>query len=355
MCLYPRIIQNQKYVPNKKNGGVVPIVKDRRVLATPIGCGFCIECKNQEAAKWQVRMSEDVRVNTNGKFVTLTFSNESIAKIVKEINKGDAKLEGYELDNAIATYAVRDFCERWRARDRKVNGRGKGKSVRHWFITELGHKGTENVHLHGIVWTDKDVKEVRECWKWGYSWVGKRKDNGEYKSYVNEKTVNYIIKYVKKMDKDHKYFKPKVLGSPGIGKGFMDRTDWEQNKYKEGKTDESYKNRGGFRFALPRYYRDKIYNDDEKELLWLEKLDKNVRYVLGKKIDVSKSTEEYEKAVKMARLKNDELGYGGKFDYDQMEYEKQRRVMLTNKRIETVEVPELKSEGWDFQSSVDWG
>ena len=144
MCLYPRIIQNKKYTKNKKNGGVIPAVSDKRVLAVPIGCGKCMECKKQKAREWQVRLLEDVKHNTNGIFVTLTFSNESIKKIVSGIRNG---IEGYELDNEIARKAVRKFLERWRKNNKK--------SVRHWLVTELGHEGTENIHLHGIIWTDK--------------------------------------------------------------------------------------------------------------------------------------------------------------------------------------------------------
>ena len=44
-------------------------------------------------------------------------------------------LQGYELDNAIAAYAIRKFLERWRKKFKK--------SLRHWLVTELGHNGIE--------------------------------------------------------------------------------------------------------------------------------------------------------------------------------------------------------------------
>ena len=121
---------------------------------------------------FQVRLKEDVKHNTNGKFITLTFSNESIAEITKKVTQKTTKirngikttwidkngklcqrykykyvteevqLKGYDLDNAIARHAVRKFNERWRKR--------YGKAIRHWLVTELGHNGTENIHLHGI-------------------------------------------------------------------------------------------------------------------------------------------------------------------------------------------------------------
>ena len=35
MCLYPRLARNKKYTSNKKNGGNIPKVKDKRVLSVP--------------------------------------------------------------------------------------------------------------------------------------------------------------------------------------------------------------------------------------------------------------------------------------------------------------------------------
>ena len=74
MCLYPTFRKNPKYKINKKNGGIVPVMHDNRVKYVPTGCGNCIECRKQKARNWQLRMLEEVKTETNGKFVTLTFS-----------------------------------------------------------------------------------------------------------------------------------------------------------------------------------------------------------------------------------------------------------------------------------------
>ena len=60
MCLNPSYIKNRKYIPNKKNGGVVPPVSDMRVLYVPVGCGVCIECKKQKSRRWQIRLKDSV-------------------------------------------------------------------------------------------------------------------------------------------------------------------------------------------------------------------------------------------------------------------------------------------------------
>ena len=63
MCLFPRIVKNPKYKPNKKNGGYPPIWNDIRVLGVPIGCGRCIECMKKKRNEWRVRLSEELKHN----------------------------------------------------------------------------------------------------------------------------------------------------------------------------------------------------------------------------------------------------------------------------------------------------
>lgn len=319
MCLYPKIITNRKYQSNKKNGGVIPAVTDKRTLMVPVGCTKCIECRKKKAREWQVRLLEEVRTEKNGIFVTLTFSNESIKKLGE-----DLRIEGYERDNEIATIAIRRFLERWRKKYKK--------SVKHWLVTELGHNGTENIHMHGIIWTNEPREEITRIWQYGYTWL-----SDEKKGWVNEQTVNYITKYVNKADEQHTEYNSKILTSPGIGKKYIDRKDAEINKYNKNKTDETYKNKQGYKMAMPIYYRNKIYTETEREKLWIEKLDKEERYVLGQKIKVSENDKEYYEALEYARAKNSRLGYGNnEINWNKKMYENEKRNIKFRERIKTV-------------------
>ena len=208
-------------------------------------------------------------------------------------------LEGYELDNELATLGVRLFLERWR----KIHK----KSLRHWLITELGHNGTENIHLHGVVWTDKNFEEIRKHWQYGY--VYPRYNNEIKKNFVSEKTINYVIKYVTKCDKKHKEYKSKVLTSSGIGDNYVKRPDSKKNVFNNEKTNETYLTRQGYKLNLPIYYRNKLYSEDEREKLWLFKLDKNERYVCGEKV-CADDDKEYFNLLMYYRKLNKELGYG---------------------------------------------
>ena len=77
-------------------------------------------------------MSEEKRNNPNAYFLTLTIDDKSYKQLKQKYNLKD--------NNDIATKAIRLCPERVRKQT--------GKSVKHWFITELGHEKTERLHLH---------------------------------------------------------------------------------------------------------------------------------------------------------------------------------------------------------------
>lgn len=314
MCLFPRLIKNRKYTVTKKNGGNVPPITDPRTAWVPIGCQECLECKQKKAREWNVRLQEDIRTNRNGKFVTLTLSSESYAELMEEFTGVD----GYDRDNEIMRIAVRRFLERWRKKYKK--------SIRHWLVTELGHNGTENIHVHGIIWTD-NREAIEERWQYGYVYIG---------DYVNERTINYITKYVSKMDFQHKTYNSKIFTSAGIGSGYRTRWDAQLNKYKpNGKTKEHYNTRQGIKLGLPIYFRNMIYTEEEREKLWIEKLDKQERWICGIKFDISKGEEDYFNVLKEYQRKNTRLGYGnGQMNWELKKYERERRNLIVQERIE---------------------
>lgn len=312
MCLYPKLIRNRKYLPNKKNGGNPPLCKDERTLYVPVGCGKCIECLTQKSRAWNVRLQEEIRTDKTAIFVSLTLSNQSYKELDQEIEN----LSGYERDNEIAKLAVRRFLERWRKKH--------GTSVKHWLVTECGHQGTENIHLHGLIFTDKR-QDIETIWKYGFVYLG---------SYTNEKTLNYIMKYITKVDVQHKYFTPRIFTSAGIGKNYTRRPDAETNKFNDKQTREYYTTRQGIKLNLPIYYRNKLYNEDEREKLWLNKLDQQIRWIRGIKVDISKSEDRYYGLLKHYQQQNIRLGYGSdKINWERKKYEQERRNLKRLQRI----------------------
>lgn len=348
MCLYPRLIKNRKYTSNKKNRGNIPPVKDDRVKYVPVGCGDCKECRQQKTRHWSTRLLEDIKTNKHGVFVTLTFSDKSIAELEHDVNnymikdnkriKHKRNLQGYILDNEIATRAVRIFNEKWRGIT--------GKAIRHWLVTELGHRGTENIHLHGILWVKgnklKVYEAIEQVWTFGHIWPREERDRKS--TYVNEKTVAYTVKYVSKKDLIHKTYKPTILTSPGIGNNYSNTHNSKLNAYNGTNTKEYYKTSTGHKVAIPTYWRNKIYTEEEREKLWLQKLDKEERWVLGNKISIKNGYDTYNKAIEEAREINKRLGYGSdEKDEARAEYERDRRILMQKTRIAKGKAPSAGS------------
>lgn len=299
MCLYTKIIENRRFKPNKKNNGYPEKAIDERVKAVAVGCGKCIECKKQKAREWQVRLNEEILESGKVHFMTMTFSDEALEKST-------------ETDpNKIAAAAITQFRKDWYKKYKET--------IKHWLVTELGHDNTERLHLHGFLWTDKTCDKIEEVWKNG--WV----DTGEY---VNEKSVGYCVKYVSKVDEKHPDFVSKVFASKGLGIGYLKKHQANQNKFNGKETKEYYKTPSGIKLALPKYYRNKLYSEKEREQLWINMLDKNKRYVRGEEIDIStsKGWKEYYEAVKYRQRENVELGYSEQ-PWRKIEYIKSRKKL----------------------------
>lgn len=261
MCLYPTFIKNPKYKPNKKNKGKPPVCKDRRLLYIPVKCGCCIECRKEKQREWRVRLEEEIRSNF-GYFTTLTISPEGIKEI-----ESITGLKWEENPNEIATKGLRLFLERAR--------KDIGKSIKHWCVTELGGE-KDRIHLHGIFFGQRAVELIKKHWKYGFVFIG---------GYCNSKSVNYMTKYMLKVDIKHPTFKQIVLASPGIGSGYMNRLDylWQKQNYKNINV-ATYTFRNGTKMSMPKYYKNKIFTEKEREKMWINNLNRGLLWIYGEKV-----------------------------------------------------------------------
>lgn len=304
MCVYTEYIKNPKYKPNKKNNYNAPICKDGRLLYVPIKCGKCYQCRKERARNWSIRLCEEIKTSKNPYFITLTFSNAALSSLANKAKNNS--------ENQIVTKAVDLYLDRYRKKT--------GKKLKHWFITELGEqKG--RIHLHGIIWGD--IEAAKSKWEYGNVFVG---------AYVNEKTINYIVKYMIKINEINKKYIPIVLCSKGIGKGY--EKNKERHKYAEGgKTIETYRYRNGSESALPQYYRNKVFTEEEKEKLWIEKQERGYRYIGRKKVSLD-DEEKYMIELKVLREKYQRIGGDEPKEWDREKHlNKLRRMKKEREKI----------------------
>lgn len=303
MCLYPKLIKNKKYCSTKKNKGIIPKCPDERLKYVTAACGKCYECRKQKARAWQVRLAEETRQNPNALFVTLTITDEWFLKIKKKYN-----LKSEE-------ECIKKMIRLWLERVRK----NSTKSIKHWFATERGGDETERYHLHGIVWNIKNTTLITKLWQYGFTFIG---------NFVNEKTMNYITKYITKTDIKHKDFSPIVLCSSGIGENYLSRSDSKLNRFRGKQTTETYRLRNGIKLNLPIYYRNKLYTDEEREQLFLNKIEKGKVWILGQKINIA-DEKTYFKLLEQAQKDCQRLHGDDPVEWEKAKYErrlqKQRR------------------------------
>lgn len=331
MCLYPRRHINKKYTATEKNGGVVPTppvigtdeygqpIYDERVLYIEIPCGQCEECRKAKTREWQVRLTEELQVWKYPYFITLTFEPKELEQLCLKSRLGEC--------NAVCAYAVRHMLERYR-KDYK-------KSLRHWLITELGHEGTERIHMHGLLFSNEPLEFTAtkennfytwKYWKYGNIFVG---------DYCTLRTINYIVKYLNKQDVDHKGFVSQILASPGIGKQFLERIRYKPGlyEYRPKKTVDYYTLPNGSRIKLPTYYKNKIYNEDQKEAIWRDFMDADKETIAGVTYNHRTTENSLLGNVKQnARKLNKALGYGD----DSKEWRK-KPYNITKKMLQQVE------------------
>ena len=179
-------------------------------------------------------------------------------------------------------------------------------------ITELGHKNSERIHLHGIIWnttnTDKEEfkNDIAEKWKYGNVYIGK---------YVNEKTINYITKYITKLDTYHKGYKQKIITSKKIGQTYINSEEAKRNQYRGAETNTTYKTQNGYIIELPRYYKEKMYTEEQRKELWTKNLNENNVYINGIKFNKDNQDDvEYREifynTLKTTRESNEKIGFG---------------------------------------------
>lgn len=157
---------------------VSPInIKDPRKLRAglrlTVPCGKCGACKSNRRAEWSFRLGEEFENSKNGRFLTLTYSDENITYgDLPSLNKRDLQLFFKRLRKASAK-----ICN-WR--------------IRYYAVGEYG-TDTERPHYHALVFNlHPDLWDrIDSIWGLGHVVVGD----------VTDKSIHYTTKYHVNYDK----------------------------------------------------------------------------------------------------------------------------------------------------------
>lgn len=202
----------------------------------PVPCGRCPPCKQRRVNGWVFRLMQEHKQSSNSHFVTLTYDTDNVP-----ISQ-----------NGFMTLDKPDV-QKYFKRLRKLMPDVKFK----YYLA--GEYGTQNKrpHYHFIAFNCPDKQHFFDAWNKGSVHVGD----------VSNDSVAYTMKYIdkasfRKMHSRDDRIPEFSLMSKGLGDNYLTP---ESVQYHKDDISRLYMTKpGGYRIAMPRYYRNKIFNERER-------------------------------------------------------------------------------------------
>lgn len=234
-----------------------------------VPCGKCYDCKNRRISGWSFRLLQEAKKSTSALFVTLTYDTEQ----VPISNNGFMSLEKADVQN---------FFKRLRhhAKDKK-------KRIKYYAAAEYGGK-TKRPHYHAIIFNAKE-QDIEKAWTKGQVHIGQ----------LSPASAAYTLKYISKGKTTGKFERDDrvsefSLMSKKLGINYL--SDKIKAWYKADMENRYYVPiEDGKKIALPRYYKEKLFTKEEREIIGKSLFDKELK----KLQELS-----YEQAI--AKVKHDE-------------------------------------------------
>lgn len=206
-----------------------------------VPCGVCVACRKSMARDWRCRLlfelKDCIAKGQSCYFVTLTINDEN-----------------YEFVRKNPEVPIRRYFELYRKR--------VGRSVKHFFVTELG-KESGRLHYHGILFGSLlAVSDLSRLWRYGFSYYG----------YCSVRTASYITKYILKPQMLADWYIPRKFVSPGLGRAFVDSKLSEGYRVEPRGVPRFVCKIGGVVYPLPRYFKQKLYSKEYLESLKFDQL-----------------------------------------------------------------------------------
>ena len=125
-----------------------------------------------------------------------------------------------------------------------------------------------------------------------------------------------------------------------------------RHRYQGEKTNTTYTDSQGYTCGLPKYYRDKLYTEEERRKLWSIQLDKNEGKIIIDGVEYEENPKSYRtiyQAIKNNELKNIELGYPSEKQIKAIKQinAKKREIIATHKVIQL-----LKKENKNYKHII---
>lgn len=232
----------------------------------PLPCGKCPECKARRVSGWSFRIMKEAERSSSAFFLTLTYDPEhcpvdengmmtlhkphlqSFFKALRKVNYTKIKY-----------YACGEYgSNSWRPHYHVILFNAD--------LATLVGKGVAFNMLRRQIPMDGKYPAVCDSWKYGHVTVG----------VLNEATAAYTLKYISKPSRigGHGAWDKRLpefsLMSKKLGDNYLTAETKKWHKQRGKLVERVYlTEKGGKKIAMPRYYKDKIYNKLQRAMIGL--------------------------------------------------------------------------------------
>jgi len=251
-CHTPMVVKRHKYL----------------IAEVKVPCGKCPACKKRRVDSWVFRLKMEERRSFSAYFVTLTYDNNSLP----------ISPHGFPtLDRSHFT----NFMKRLR----KLS---KTKGIKYYAAGEYGSQ-FKRPHYHAVIFNVPHIKWFAEAWRnheiEGSPAYGKI-DIGT----VSGDSIAYTCKYIDKQSQVPQHSRDDRLKefstmSKNLGDNYL--TDATRKYHLDNPEILYIETPEGFKIALPKYYRDKIFSERP------DIIQKQLEMI----VYASEKTEEYEEYI----------------------------------------------------------
>lgn len=215
----------------------------------PVPCGRCPNCKIKRVNQWVFRLLEEEKNHKHSHFITLTYDTDTVPIT----------------DNGFMSLDLADLQKFFKRLRKFVSG-----TIKYYAVGEYGSTNLRP-HYHAIVFGVDDVDMYGKAWSLDGKPIGM-----VHVGNVNSDSIAYTMKYIDKENpksvipgwtpyKGRDDRKPEFsVMSKRLGSTYVNK---QSIKYHHADLSRMYVVKpGGHRVSMPKYYRDKIYDEKQRRI-----------------------------------------------------------------------------------------
>jgi hypothetical protein len=226
---------------------ITPFYKKEQIKGEhiPFPCGKCPPCKKRRTSGWSFRLVKEGERSLSALFITLTYDTEFVPIT----------------NNGYMTLDLKDL-QKFFKRLRKLTN----EKLKYYAVGEYGST-KKRPHYHIILY-NANKEHINRAWALNNHNIG-----SVHIGSVSAASIGYTLKYMSKksqipMHQNDDRKKEFSVMSKGLGSNYITPAmiKWHKNNLEQRMYVPI---EDGKKIAMPRYYKDKMYNEEEKDKIAL--------------------------------------------------------------------------------------